>query len=195
MYKRDPRFSLSSDLIKSAGPLPSLASNSLDTTVIDPSNRKLSVVPSNRALVELAAALKEEILQLGEFMSSLSIWIQLNVPRMTDNSSFPAEVQMQLLEQVKGAESVAMDVLDQFAGYYLARAELITKVLKYPGLDDYKNAIIELDEKTFIKTAMVAADLRSLYLLLFDLLSKNLTTLLDAPTSGDNKDVVNKMYY
>jgi proteasome activator subunit 3 (PA28 gamma) len=88
-----------------------------------------------------------------------------------------------------------VDVLDQFASYYVTRAELITKLLKYPGLEDYRRAVIELDEKMYMKTSMVAADIRSLYLLLFDLLSKNLSTLLEAPTSGENKEVTSKMYY
>jgi len=99
MYKHDPRFSLSSSLIKSAGPLPSLVPGALDATKIDLASPKHSIVPSNDALVALANALKEEVLLLGEYMSSLSVWIQLNVPRISDNSSFSAEVQMQLLEQ------------------------------------------------------------------------------------------------
>ncbi len=86
-------------------------------------------------------------------------------------------------------------MLDQFASYYVTRGELVIKLLKYPGLEDFRRAIIELDEKMYMKTAMVAADVRSLYLLLFDLLSKNLTTLLEAPTSGENKEVTSKMYY
>ena len=99
MYKHDPRFALSSNLIKSAGPLPSKVAGALDSTKLDEVNPKFSVVPSNEALVALANALKEEVLLLGEYMSSLSVWIQLNVPRISDNSSFSAEVQMQLLEQ------------------------------------------------------------------------------------------------
>ena len=90
---------------------------------------------------------------------------------------------------------MSVDVLDQFASYYVTRAELVTKVLKWPGLEDYRRAVIELDEKMYMKTAMVAADIRSLYLLLFDMLSKNLSTLLEAPTSGENKEVTSKMYY
>ncbi len=193
LYKRDPRFSLSSALIKSSGPLPAVdgRADSVPVNAIP----KLTAVPSNAALVTLAAALKDEVVLLGENMSTLSVWIQLNVPRMQDNSSFSSEVQMQLLEQIKAAESVSMDVLDQFASYFVMRGELITKLLKHPGLEDYRNAIVELDEKTFMKTAMVAADVRSLYLLLFDMLSKNLSTLLEAPAAGENKEVTNKMYY
>ena len=94
----------------------------------------------------------------------------------------------------RGAESVAMDVLDQFAGYFLTRAELLKKLIKYPGLSDFRNALVELDEKTYIKTAMVASDMRSLYLLLFDLLSKNLTTLLEAPLKSGNKEAQDRMF-
>ena len=85
--------------------------------------------------------------------NSLSLWIQLNVPRIADNTSFSQDVQMQLLEQISSAESVGLDVLDQFAGYFLTRAELVTKILKYPGIEDYRNAVIELDEKTYIKVS------------------------------------------
>ncbi len=98
----DPRFSLSSEQVKSAGPLPVLPSDKRpDSVALDTANRMDTVVPSNESLVTLAAALKDEILLLGENMGSLSIWIQLNVPRMQDNASFSSEVQMQLLEQIK----------------------------------------------------------------------------------------------
>jgi proteasome activator subunit 3 (PA28 gamma) len=192
----DPRFSLSSEQIQSAGPLPALPNDKRkDSVPIDSVIRKDTLVPCNAALTTLADALKDEILLLGENMGSLSIWIQLNVPRMQDNSSFSSEVQMQLLEQIKAAESVSDAVLDQFATYYVTRGELLTKLLKSPGLEDFRRAMVEVDEKMYMKTAMVAADIRSLYLLLFDLLSKNLSALLEAPTSGENKEVTSKMYY
>ena len=98
----DPRFSLSSEQIKSAGPLPVLpGAPGKDSVPINMTTRKDTAVPSNESLVTLAAALKDEVLLLGENMGSLSIWIQLNVPRMQDNASFSSEVQMQLLEQIK----------------------------------------------------------------------------------------------
>jgi hypothetical protein len=197
LYKLDPRFSLSSEQIQSAGPLPVLPGDKRKepSVPLDSVIRKNTIVPCNAALVTLADALKDEILLLGENMESLSIWIQLNVPRMQDNTSFSSEVQMQLLEQIKAAESVSDSVLDQFATYYVTRGELLTKVLKFPGLEDFRRAVVEVDEKMYTKTAMVVADIRSLYLLLFDLLSKNLSALLDAPTSGENKEVTSKMYY
>ena len=126
-------------------------------------------------------------------MSSLSLWIQLNVPRLSDNASFSQEVQMELLGQIQAAESVSTDVLDQFAGYFLTRAELVVKALKYPGLEDFRRAIIELDEKTYMRIAMVSSDVRTLYLVLFDLLSKNLQTLLEDPTLKDAN--ASKMFY
>lgn len=106
------------------GPLPAA-----DKLAQDP---KRTHVPSNAAMVELSRALKAEMLELQgwpclrrlnaltptpspEYMSSLSIWIQLNVPRMSDNGSFSESVQGELLGVIQGAEGVGFDVLDQFA--------------------------------------------------------------------------------
>jgi Proteasome activator PA28, C-terminal len=114
MYKQDPRFSLSGQEVKKAGPLPSNEKGECTFPVAD--KAKQTNVPCNTAVLNLTHALKEEMLVLQEYMNSLSLWIQLNVPRISDNTSFSQEVQMQLLEEINGAEGVGMDVLDQFAG-------------------------------------------------------------------------------
>lgn len=140
-----------------------------------------TVVGTNSCIVELSNKLKTEMLELQEHMNSLSIWIKLNVPRLQDGASFAEEVQMQLLQLIQDSEEVGFSVLDQFATYHLTRAELLTKIIKYPGIQDYQKAVIELDEKSYLKISLVAADVRSLYLTLFDTLSKNLQSLLEVP--------------
>jgi hypothetical protein len=115
MYKRDPRFSKDAVEIKNAGPLPSLKAS--DSTIVVKPKQKDAAIPCNSCMVELCEALKEEMLLLGEYMSSLSLWIQLNVPRLSDNVQFSQEVQMELLQQIQGAEDVSSSVLDTFAGY------------------------------------------------------------------------------
>ena len=192
MYKRDPRFSKKASEIKAAGPLPSNQEGEQDIILVEKTKDHKVAVPSNKVIVELCAALKDELLLLGEYMASLSLWIQLNVPRLSDNTSFSQEVQMELLSQVQQAGGVSSDVLEQFATYFLTRAELVSKCLKYPGIEDYRRAIVEMDEKTYMRVAMIASDLRTLYLTLFDIMSKNLTTLLQDPKATDNSS---KMFY
>lgn len=195
LWKRDPRFIKSSEEVKASGPLPSIQDGDEKRPVVkvSKSGEKELVVPCNQSIVDLCDALKNEILLLGEYMSTLSVWIQLNVPRLSDNVQFSQEVQMELLGQIQSAEGVATEVLGDFANYHLSRAELICKIIKYPGVKDYRKSVEELDDKTYLKVSQIAAQVRTLYLVLFDLLSKNLQMLLSDASVQDK--AASGMYY
>jgi hypothetical protein len=50
--------------------------------------------------------------------------------------------------------------------YFISRARIITKVAKYPHVDDYRRAIADTDEKQFlsgfrVETALLVKDLFS----------------------------------
>jgi len=45
--------------------------------------------------------------------------------------------------------------------------------LKYPGVQDYRASVQELDEKEFIDLKNGCREMRNLYAILFDIISKN----------------------
>jgi len=65
-------------------------------------------------------------------------------------------------------------------------------VLNYPGIADYQRALRELDEKSYIKTSLLACELRNDYITLYDLLAKNLDTLI-TPRRGE-EEKLSRMY-
>ncbi len=116
----------------------------------------------------------------------------MNVPRIADGNNFGVEVQEEITTVFDQAEASGYEILDGFAGYHLGRAEIVAKIIKFPGIQDYRLALQELDEKSYIKTSLLACDLRNDYLTLYDLLSKNLDTLTKPRGSEDEK--IARMY-
>jgi len=149
-------------------------------------------VPPNKALCDLEEILQKEILEMSEMINSLHIWVKLNVPRIADGNNFGVEVQEEITEILENAESSGYQILDSFTQYHHTRADFITKILKYPGVADFRKALKELDEKTYIKTSLLACELRNDYITLYDLLAKNLDTLI-TPRKGEDEKL-SRMY-
>jgi hypothetical protein len=150
------------------------------------------IVDANKALTDLVGVLQKEILEMSEMINALSIWVKLNVPRIADGNNFGVEVQEEITKVLEGAEDAGYDVLDSFANYHSTRGTLVTKVLKHPNVMDFRCALRELDEKTYIKTCLLANELRNDYITLYDLLAKNLDTLI-TPRGGEDEKLA-RMY-
>eukprot|EP01088_Endostelium_zonatum_P003898 TRINITY_DN15093_c0_g1_i1.p1 TRINITY_DN15093_c0_g1~~TRINITY_DN15093_c0_g1_i1.p1 ORF type:complete len:287 (-),score=73.70 TRINITY_DN15093_c0_g1_i1:93-953(-) len=160
----------------------SLEDLSTDFSKLESSGSKS--VPCNKYIVDLEDALKHEILEMSEYMNTLSIWVQLNVPRIQDGNNFGVEVQSEIVSVLEAAGESGYGVLGGFTEYHIARGGIISKILKHPGIEDYKRAVVELDEKFYVKTGAVVLDLRNSYLLLFDMVSKNISKLESPRGSG-----------
>lgn len=52
--------------------------------------------------------------------------------------------------------------------------KLISKVAKYPHIDDYRRAVQELDEKEYLSLWLVVTEIRNRYCSLHDIVIKNL---------------------
>lgn len=50
----------------------------------------------------------------------------------------------------------------------------MSKVAKYPHIDDYRRAVHELDEKEYLSLWLVMAEIRNRYCSLHDIVIKNL---------------------
>jgi hypothetical protein len=140
-------------------------------------------VPSNEILLELMAILKKEILQLIEMINTVKIWIQLNIPRIEDGNNFGVSIQEETVNELGRAEDSGFAVLESMTKYFVTRAKLVSKVLKYPNIEDYIQSIMELDEKEFINLRLCALDLRNNYTILHDMIIKNLEKLKTPRTS------------
>jgi len=150
-------------------------------------------VPQNKSICEIFAILQKEILEMSEMINSLSIWVKLNVPRIADGNNFGVEVQGEISEVLQQTEGSGYEILDSFTTYHNARGNLIVQVLEHPGVQDFRESLKELDEKTYIKTSLLACELRNDYITLYDMLSKNLDTLM-SPRGKDEDEKLARMY-
>lgn len=131
-------------------------------------------VPCNKRLSVLAEKVKPYIEELVDHANILKMWITLLIPKIEDGNNFGVSVQEDTLGEARQVESEAASYLDQISRYYITRAKLVSKVAKYPHIDDYRQAVRELDEKEYISLRLISCELRNHYASLHDIILKNM---------------------
>ncbi|KAL8169076.1 UNVERIFIED_CONTAM: Proteasome activator complex subunit 3 [Gekko kuhli] len=71
-------------------------------------------------------------------------------------------------------ESEATSYLDQISRYYIMRAKLVSKIAKYPHVEDYRRTVTEMDENEYVKLRIIILNLRNQYVTLHDTIQKNI---------------------
>eukprot|EP01134_Creolimax_fragrantissima_P007585 CFRG7585T1 len=143
-------------------------------------------VPCNDLVISLLKVLKMEILQLVEFCNTVKIWIQLNIPRIEDGNNFGVSIQEETVNELSRAEDSGFTVLESITKYFVMRAKLASKVLKYPTIMDYRLSVNELDEKEYVNLRLCAQDLRNNYSILHDMITKNMEKIKKPRSSNSS---------
>jgi len=131
-------------------------------------------VPTNKHLVDLVESVKPHIRKLVEDSNLLKMWISFMIPKIEDGNNFGVSIQEDTLGEVQSVESEAAAFYDQISRYFISRGKLISKVAKYPHIDDYRRAVQELDEKEYLSLWLVMSEIRNRYCSLHDIVLKNL---------------------
>jgi len=144
-------------------------------------------IPINQQIAEIIDIVKPQAIELIGYANQIKMWINFMIPKIEDGNNFGVSIQEDSLAEARQVESESASYLDQMSRYYLTRAKIITKVAKYPHVDDYRRTITELDEKEFISLRLVVTELRNHYASLHDLINKNLEKI-KKPKSTNNTD-------
>ena len=147
-------------------------SNESETSMFQSGN--CGNIQTNSELQRISAVVKPHILSLIQQLNTLKLWIELLIPRIEDGNNFGVSVQEEALSEISRSETEASSLLDSLSRYYLSRGKIASKCLKYPGLQDYRVALAEMDEKKFYSLKIVVAELRNLYATVYDIMLKNL---------------------
>ncbi|KAH8250554.1 hypothetical protein KR038_003182 [Drosophila bunnanda] len=107
----------------------------------------------------------------------LKMWISFMIPKIEDGNNFGVSIQEDTLAEIQTVESEAAAFFDQISRYFLSRAKVVSKVAKYPHIDDYRRAVVELDEKEYLSLWLVVCEVRNRYSSLHDTVIKNLEKL------------------
>lgn len=107
----------------------------------------------------------------------LKMWISFMIPKIEDGNNFGVSVQEDTLAEIQTVETEAAAFFDQISRYFLSRAKVVSKVAKYPHIDDYRRAVVELDEKEYLSLWLVVCEVRNRYSSLHDIVIKNMEKL------------------
>lgn len=131
-------------------------------------------VACNEPLSKLIDQVKPLLRDLIEHANQIKMWITYLIPRIEDGNNFGVSIQEDTIAEARQVESDAATYLDQVSRYFLTRAKIVTKLAKYPHVQDYRRAIQELDEKEFLSLRLVVCELRNHYCSLHDMILKNI---------------------
>ncbi|KAL7869186.1 hypothetical protein AOLI_G00131740 [Acnodon oligacanthus] len=132
------------------------------------------MMKSNGKLVDLIERVKPEIRTLIEKCNTVKMWVQLLIPRIEDGNNFGVSIQEETVAELRTVEGEAASYLDQISRYYITRAKLVSKVAKYPHVEDYRRTVTEIDEKEYISLKIIVSELRNQYVTLHDMILKNI---------------------
>lgn len=141
-------------------------------------------VPSNSHIVDVVELVKPRIQQLVEDANVLKMWIQFLIPRIEDGNNFGVSIQEDTLGEIRTVESEAAAYFDQISRYFLTRGKIVSKVAKYPHVDDFRRTVQELDEKEYLSMRLILCELRNHYATLHDMITKNLEKIKKPRTSN-----------
>ncbi|CAD6198560.1 unnamed protein product [Caenorhabditis auriculariae] len=130
-------------------------------------------VPCNDHLAHLMDEVRPLLRTAVENVNTVKMWITLMIPRIEDGNNFGVGIQEEALSEVRTVENEVASFLDQMGRYFTSRAKLITKIAKYPHVDDYRRAILDMDEKQFINIRLIILEMRNHFSTLHDVIMKN----------------------
>ncbi|XP_069941504.1 proteasome activator complex subunit 3 [Cherax quadricarinatus] len=131
-------------------------------------------VPINPHITLMVDTIKPLICQLVEEANLLKMWISFLIPKIEDGNNFGVSIQEETLGEIRTVESEAASFFDQISRYYMTRAKLVSKVAKYPHIDDYRRTVVELDEKEYLSLRITLSEIRNHYATLHDMITKNM---------------------
>jgi hypothetical protein len=156
-----------------------LNNNSIQITEGEPPLKKLETqVDSNPILVSTLNKVKLEIIEFIDSITTLKIWVHMHVPKIEDGNNFGVAVQEEVLQELGRCEDFTVQSLAITTKYFLTRAKIVAKCLKYPGIQDFEETVHQLDEKTYIELLTIMRDLRNNYAIVYDFVQKNKDKIL-----------------
>ncbi|XP_053901554.1 proteasome activator complex subunit 1 isoform X2 [Malaclemys terrapin pileata] len=130
-------------------------------------------VSSNETVVGLVSRVKAEIQGAKEELGLVSVWVQLQVPRIEDGNNFGVAVQEKVFELMTGLRTKLEGFQTQISKYFSERGDAVAKAAKNPHVGDYRQLVHELDEAQYAEIRLMVMEIRNLYAILYDIVVKN----------------------
>lgn len=145
-------------------------------------------IPTNKEISGLIQVLKPIIRQLVDHTNMLKMWISFLIPKIEDGNNFGVSIQEDTLAEARQVETESASYLEMISRYFVTRAKLVSKVAKYPHIDDYRQSVRELDEKEYISLRLMTCEIRNHYASLHDVVMKNIEKI-KKPRSANSENL------
>jgi hypothetical protein len=144
------------------------------------------VLRSHPEIYKLSTELRRHIDVILDWISTVVQWIQSGMTRNKNigGADIKTEIQTAMLEELGGAMQEFTSYKEIMGAYYISRAAVLEKYVKSPEFEDYKNFLIDEDEKQFVQIRTIAIGMRNTTVNLFDGLTKQSETIFNF----DNND-------
>lgn len=142
------------------------------------------VVHTPAYLTKAFTELRAEWDELIELTDALKMYINLQMPQIEDGDTFGVSIQEEALNEIVRTQDSAYNLLATPFTYHSARGDLAAKLVRFPGVKDYEEALREHDQKTLYRLKMHWTDVRNMYAVVWDILQKNIGKI-SKPKSGN----------
>ncbi|XP_061661115.1 proteasome activator complex subunit 2 [Syngnathoides biaculeatus] len=155
-------------------PDPPPADEDMETNDEKKKKPKCGFIKSNEVIVALVGKLKPEIVGLRETIITVTCWIQHLIPKIEDGNDFGVAIQEKILERIAAVKTKVDGFQGNINKYFLERGDAVAKASKDTHVMDYRSLVHEKDVAVYSDIRMIILDLRSFYVELYDMISKNM---------------------
>ncbi|XP_042366734.1 proteasome activator complex subunit 1 [Plectropomus leopardus] len=143
---------------------------------------------SNEQIESLLQLVKPEIQTLKEKLNTVSMWVQLQIPKIEDGNNFGVAVQEKVFELLTNTRTRIETFQTQMAKYFNERGDAVAKAAKQSHVGDYRQLVHELDQAQYSELRLVVLEIRNTYAVLFDIITKNYDKI--KKPRGDGKALI-----
>ncbi|XP_023661613.1 proteasome activator complex subunit 1 [Paramormyrops kingsleyae] len=130
-------------------------------------------IATNERVEHLLKEVKPHIQTLKEKLNIVSMWIQLQIPKIEDGNNFGVAVQEKVFELLTNTRTKIEGFQTQISKYYSERGDAVAKASKQPHVGDYRQLVHELDQHQYCELRVVVLEIRNTYAVLYDIINKN----------------------
>ncbi|XP_054622162.1 proteasome activator complex subunit 1 isoform X1 [Dunckerocampus dactyliophorus] len=130
-------------------------------------------ISCNERVERLLREVKPQIQTLKEKLNTVSMWIQLQIPKIEDGNNFGVAVQEKVFEILTSSRTKIEGFQTQISKYYSERGDAVAKASKTPHVGDYRELVHELDQTQYFELRLMVLDMCATYAALYDIINKN----------------------
>jgi len=134
-------------------------------------------VQCNKPLTVVISKIQQHIKAFVDVLGDMKFSVSLRVPKMEDGNNMGVQVQEEVLAELTQIEERCFNALEEFTKYYEDRGKLVSKILKWPQIEDWRDALREFDKKAVLELKCYEEDCINDYTIVLDLMTKNIDKL------------------